>query len=51
MTKTVTAKIYRWVAWALAGCITLMALGGCQLQLKVASARVPELVLSSLTDP
>ena len=56
MTKTAVPetikKVYRWVAWGLVSCVALMTLSGCQLfALKVASARVPELVLSSLTDP
>jgi peptide/nickel transport system substrate-binding protein len=52
MQKAVAAGVRRWVAWVLASCIALTTLSGCQVfQLKVASAQVPQLVLSSLTDP
>jgi peptide/nickel transport system substrate-binding protein len=52
MQKAVVSGFRRWLALGLASCITLVMLSGCQgLQLKVASARVPQLVLSSLSDP
>jgi peptide/nickel transport system substrate-binding protein len=52
MQKAVVSGFRRWLALGLASCMTLVMLSGCQgLQLKVASARVPQLVLSSLNDP
>jgi peptide/nickel transport system substrate-binding protein len=52
MQKAVVFGFRRWLAWGLVSCMTLLTLSGCQeLQLKVASAQVPQLVLSSLSDP
>jgi peptide/nickel transport system substrate-binding protein len=52
MSKAVVSGFRRWFALGLASCMALLMLSGCQdLQLKVASARVPQLVLSSLSDP
>ena len=52
MRKAVVSGFRRWLALGLASCMTLLMLSGCQgLQLKVASAQVPQMVLSSLSDP
>jgi peptide/nickel transport system substrate-binding protein len=41
----------RWILWGLVSCLLMGALAGCQWQLKSAQAQVPQLVLSSLSDP
>ncbi|MGB8700809.1 MAG: ABC transporter substrate-binding protein [Thermosynechococcaceae cyanobacterium] len=42
----------RWTVWVLVGCLSILALGGCDIsQFRASAARVPQLVLSSLTDP
>jgi peptide/nickel transport system substrate-binding protein len=52
MLKTVLYPWQRWIAWSIIGFLLLSGLGGCQwLQLKAAQARLPQLVLSSLSDP
>jgi peptide/nickel transport system substrate-binding protein len=52
MRKAVVSGFRRWLALGLASCMMLLMLSGCQgLQLKVASAQVPQMVLSSLSDP
>ncbi len=52
MPKAVVSGFRRWFALGLASCMVLLMLSGCQgLPLKVASAQVPQLVLSSLSDP
>ncbi len=52
MLKAVILPIRRWVAWGLVSCLMVLSLAGCQLfQLKSAQARVPQLVLTSLSDP
>jgi peptide/nickel transport system substrate-binding protein len=52
MRKAVVSGFRGWLALGLASCMTLLMLSGCQgLQLKVASAQVPQLVLSSISDP
>lgn len=43
--------IRRWIIWGLVGCLVVLGLAGCQWQLKSAQAQVPQLVLSSLSDP
>jgi peptide/nickel transport system substrate-binding protein len=48
----VMLPIRRWIAWGLVSCLMVLSLAGCQLfQLESAQARVPQLVLSSLSDP
>jgi peptide/nickel transport system substrate-binding protein len=52
MLKAVILPIRRWVAWGLVSCLMVLSLAGCQLfQLKSAQARVPQLVLTTLSDP
>ncbi|MCG9892388.1 MAG: ABC transporter substrate-binding protein [Thermosynechococcaceae cyanobacterium MS004] len=52
MPKALVAHFRRWLVWIVVSCFALGTLSGCQVfQLKVASAQVPQLVLSSLSDP
>jgi peptide/nickel transport system substrate-binding protein len=52
MQKAVVSGFRRWFALGLASCMAFLMLSGCQgLQLKLPSAQVPQLVLSSLSDP
>jgi peptide/nickel transport system substrate-binding protein len=52
MPKLTLNPLHRWIAWSLVGFLLLSGLGGCQwLQLRSAQAQVPQLVLSSLSDP
>jgi peptide/nickel transport system substrate-binding protein len=49
--KTILSFWQRWILWGLLGCLLMVALAGCQWQLKSSQAQVPQLVLSSLSDP
>jgi peptide/nickel transport system substrate-binding protein len=51
MLKAILQPVRRWIIWGLVGCLLTAALAGCQWQLKSAQAQVPQLVLSSLSDP
>ncbi len=51
MLKAILLSIRRWIVWGLVGCLLMIALAGCQWQLKSAQAQVPRMVLSSLSDP
>ncbi|WP_404787524.1 ABC transporter substrate-binding protein [Altericista sp. CCNU0014] len=51
MLKAILLSVRRWIVWGLVGCLLVVAVAGCQWQLKSAQARVPQLVLSSLSDP
>jgi peptide/nickel transport system substrate-binding protein len=51
MLKVILVFVRRWIIWGLVGCLLMVALAGCQGQLKSAQAQGSRLVLSSLSDP
>jgi peptide/nickel transport system substrate-binding protein len=51
MLKAILLSVRRWIVWGLVGCLVVIALAGCQGQMKSAQAQTPRLVLSSLSDP
>jgi peptide/nickel transport system substrate-binding protein len=49
--KTIFSVGRRWILWGLVGVLLTGSIGGCQWQLKSAGTQVPQLVLSTISDP